>query len=174
MISPKEESARTHIVQTAQKYLGFQESDGSHRLIVDAYNAYEPRARAYEVTYLDSWCAVFGSTVALEAGMLDWIPMECSCEQQILLFAEKDRWVENDWYLPHTGDYIYYDWNSTGRGDCRGWADHVGIVVQTFGPVIKVIEGNKDDDVSYRYIFAGDPHIRGYGTPDYGSYALSS
>jgi hypothetical protein len=34
--------------------------------------------------------------------------------------------------------------------------------------VIQVIEGNKDDAVSYRYLFLNDPTIRGYGVPDYG------
>ena len=36
---------------------------------------------------------------------------------------------------------------------------------------IKVIEGNKDDDVSYRYLFVNDPFIRGFGLPDYSHYA---
>jgi len=167
----KETSLRNHVVRVAESYLGYQESDGTHQEIVDIYNAHEPRARAYEVTYEDSWCAVFGSTVALQANMLGWIPLECSCEQQILLFDSQNEWIENDCYLPKPGDYIFYDWNSTGFGDSTGWSDHVGIVVQTFGPVIKVIEGNKNDDVSYRYIFINDPYIRGFGTPDYAHYA---
>lgn len=167
-----ERNVRSHIVQVAQQYLGCQESDGSHRTIVDRYNAHEPRARDYEVTYEDSWCAVYTSAVALEADILGWIPLECSCEQQILLFDAQGDWVEDDGYFPKAGDYIYYDWNATGSGDCKGWSDHVGIVVQTFGPVIKVIEGNKNDDVSYRYIFIDDPFIRGFGTPDYKSISL--
>lgn len=166
-----EMSLRQHIVRVAESYLGYREDDGSHRQIVDTYNSHEPRARGYEVTYEDSWCAVFASTVALEADMLGWIPMECSCEQQILLFQQQDNWVEADHFMPKPGDYIYYDWNSKTSGDCTGWSDHVGIVVQTFGPAIKVIEGNKDDDVSYRYIFINDPSIRGFGIPDYHHYA---
>ena len=86
----------------------------SHREIVDRYNAHTPRARGYEVTYEDSWCAVFASAVALDALVDSWIPLECSCGQQILLFDEQGNWVEDDFYLPRPGDYIYYDWNSTG------------------------------------------------------------
>ena len=168
-ISSREVELRKQLVYHAEKFYGYKEDNGTHRQIIDLYNAHEPRARGYEVTYTDSWCAVFGSTAALEADLTQIIPMECSCEQQIILFQEQNRWVESDWYLPHIGDYIYYDWNSTGRGDCTGWSDHVGIVVQTFGPVIKVVEGNKDDDVSYRYVFVNDMNIRGYGTPDYNS-----
>lgn len=169
--SKEELSIRNHIIRVAESYLGYREDDGTHREIVDIYNSHEPRARGYEVTYEDSWCAVFSSTVALQSDMFGWIPLECSCEQQIILFNEMDCWVEKDCYLPQTGDYIYYDWNSKGNGDCTGWSDHVGIVVQTFGPAIKVIEGNKDDEVSYRYIFVNDSFIRGFGLPDYTHYS---
>ena len=172
-ITPGEAAVRNHVVRTAQQYLGCKESDGTHRPIIDRYNAHLPRARGYEVTYEDSWCATFTSTVALDALVSGWIPLECSCEQQILLFDAMNCWIEEDCYLPKPGDFIYYDWNSKGRGDCKGWSDHVGIVVQTFGPVIKVIEGNKEDDVSYRYIFINDPFIRGFGIPDYYSISLT-
>jgi len=53
------------------------------------------------------------------------------------------------------------------KGDCAGWADHVGIVVGTKWPFLKVIEGNKDDQVTYRYLMLDDVHIRGYAKPDY-------
>lgn len=165
--SPAESAVRTHVVQTAQQYLGCNEEDGTHRKIIDRYNAHTPHARGYEVSYEDSWCATYTSTVALEALVAGWIPLECSCEQQIILFDSIGRWVEEDKYLPKPGDLIYYDWNATGNDNCQGWSDHVGIVVNTFGPVIKVIEGNKNDDVSYRYIFLNDPFIRGFGIPDY-------
>lgn len=169
--APGESLVRTHIVRIAEAYLGCNEADGTHRKIVDRYNAHKPRARDYKVTYEDSWCATYTSAVVLQALVDSWIPLECSCEQQILLFDAQGNWVEEDCYLPKPGDYIYYDWNATGKGNCTGWSDHVGIVVQTFGPVIKVIEGNKNDDVSYRYIFLNDPFIRGFGLPDY--YAIS-
>ena len=172
-ITPGESNVRRHIVRTAQQYLGCKESDGSHQPIIDRYNAHIPRARGYEVTYEDSWCATFTSAVAIEALVNGWIPIECSCEQQILLFEAMGRWVEDDCYLPKPGDFIYYDWNATGNGNCRGWSDHVGIVVQTFGPVIKVIEGNKNDDVSYRYVFVNDSFIRGFGIPDYKAISLT-
>lgn len=170
--SPSEAAVRARVVQTAELYLGCNEADGSHKKIVDRYNAHMPRARDYEVTYEDSWCAVFTSSVALETGLQERIPLECSCQQQILLFDAMGQWLEDDTYLPKPGDFIYYDWNATGTGDCLGWSDHVGIVVQTFGPVVKVIEGNKNDDVSYRYIFLNDPFIRGFGLPAYNAISV--
>lgn len=164
---PEEDALRRKIVTTAEKWLGCRESDGSHRQIIDLYNGQETLPRDYTVTYEDNWCATFGSAAAIAAGLDALIPPECSCEQQIQLFAQQDDWVEDDRYLPKPGDYIYYVWDEWRSGDCTAWANHVGIVAKTFGPVIKVIEGNKDDAVDYRYIFLNDLCIRGYGTPDY-------
>ena len=171
-IGEEEITARQHILRTAEIWLGFHEEDGSHGKIIDVYNSYEPIPRDYQVTYHDNWCATFGSAAALEAGFTDIIPMECSCEQQINLFREMGRWQEDECYLPRTGDYIYYVWDEWRSGDCTAWADHVGIVADTFGPVIKVIEGNKDDQVTYRYIFLNDICIRGFGLPDYRNAAI--
>ena len=160
---------RRSLVAAAENYLGCSEADGSHSIVIDRYNAQEALPRDYAVTYEDNWCATFGSAAALDAGLAAIIPAECSCQQQILLFESLGRWQENDCYLPKTGDYIYYVWDEWRKGDCTAWAGHVGIVAETFGPVIKVIEGNKDDTVGYRYIFLNDITIRGFGLPDYAS-----
>ena len=172
-ISPDEQHVRQMVVLEATGWLGYNETDGTHTAIVDLYNTYEPHPRDYIVTYEDNWCATFGSAAALSCGLEGLIPMECSCEQQILLFDRQGDWTEQDWYLPKTGDYIYYAWGEWRKGDCTAWANHVGIVVDTFGPVIKVIEGNKDDRVDYRYIFLNDIEIRGYGTPDYRKFTAT-
>ena len=160
---------RQQVVKTAQSYLGCNEADGSHKAIIDTYNAHEPLAQGYPVKYDDEWCATFVSAIAIEQGLTDIIPTECSCERQINLFKELGCWREDECYLPRTGDYIYYVWDEWRSGDCTAWADHVGIVAETSGPVIKVIEGNKDNAVTYRYIFLNDLCIRGFGLPDYGS-----
>lgn len=170
---PEETVLRHKLVETAEVWLGYQEADGSHQEIIDLYNATEPNPRDYKVTYEDNWCATFGSAAAIAAGLTDIIPLECSCQQQIALFESMGCWEENDGYLPKTGDYIYYVWDEWRKGDCTAWASHVGIVAETFGPVIKVIEGNKDDSVAYRYIFINDICIRGYGLPDYGKLCQS-
>lgn len=165
--SPEEDALRREVVKTAQAYLGCNEEDGSHQQIIDLYNSHQPLARDYEVTYTDSWCATFVSAVAIECGLTDLIPTECSCQQMIALFDQIGCWEESDSYFPEPGDIIFYAWDDKLWGDCTGWADHVGIVVDTYGPVIKVIEGNKDDRVAYRYVPVNFPTIRGYGLPDY-------
>lgn len=165
---PKEERAlRQKLTAAAEEWLGCNEHDRSHEAIIDRYNRYSPSPRNYAVQYGDNWCATFGSAAAMEAELTQIIPAECSCEQQILLFDGLGRWREDERYLPQPGDYIYYVWDEWRTGDCTAWADHVGIVTDTFGPVIRVIEGNKEDAVGFRYIFLNDICIRGYGLPDY-------
>lgn len=171
---PDERALRDRMVETAEQYLGHNEADGSHREIIDLYNAQESLPRGYAVTYEDSWCAAFVSVVAMQSDMADWISTECSCQQMIYLFEANGEWVENDWYIPQKGDFIFYAWGEFPLGECTGWADHVGIVEGVYGPIIKVIEGNKDDSVAYRYIWIGHPEIRGYGLPDYHKAAACS
>lgn len=169
-MEPAEAALRQRLLQSAQQWLGCKEEDGSHQVIVDQYNAFSPSPRGYQVQYTDNWCATFGSAAAMATGLEGIIPPECSCEQQIELFKSLGRWQEDERYLPQTGDYIYYVWDEWRSGDCTAWADHVGIVAETFGPVIKVIEGNKDDAVGYRYISLNDITIRGFGLPDYETF----
>ena len=168
-ISQEEAALRMELVQTAETYLGTQEGDDGHQKILDIYNTHEPLAVGYVVQETDDWCATFVSAMAISCGLTDIIPTECGCQRQIGLFQELGTWEENDAAVPLPGDIIYYDWDSRSLGDCTGWADHVGIVVGTKWPFIKVIEGNKDDAVDYRIVLINDIHIRGYGRPDYAS-----
>ena len=165
---PETEAAlRLEAVHTAETYLGCREADGSCHKIIDAYNAHEPLAQNYTVQYTDSWCAAFVSAVSIQCGLTEILPTECGCERLIGLFQELGRWQEDDNYVPLPGDVIFYDWDEKRPGDCTGWADHVGIVVGTKWPFVKVIEGNRNDAVAYRVVPIGELHIRGYGLPDY-------
>lgn len=158
---------RNIIVAQARSWLGCKESDGSHRKIIDLYNNHKPLARGYKVKYTDAWCATFGSSVAIAVGYTDIIPTECGCEEQINLFKKIGSWVENDAYVPLPGDYIFYDWNDSGKGDNVGIADHVGIVETCDGQNIIVIEGNKNDAVEKRVLVVNGRYIRGFGVPKY-------
>lgn len=169
--SPEEAALRLSVVEAAEGWLGRNEADGSHKAIIDLYNSHEPLALGYEVQYTDSWCSTFVSAVAIQCGLTEIIPTECGCERHIGLFQDLGCWEEEDHAIPLPGDLIFYDWDQTWPGECSGWSDHVGIVVGTKWPFVKVIEGNKDDSVSYRIIPLGDVRIRGYGKPDYASAA---
>lgn len=166
-VPESEELRRQILVQTAEGWLGVNEADGSHRGILDIYNAQESLPLGYVVQDTDSWCAAFVSTAAIQAGLTEVIPVECGCQRQIGLFEEMGRWEEWDNAVPQPGDIIYYDWDQKSPGEASGWSDHVGIVVGVKWPFINVIEGNKDDSVSYRILPMGHKSIRGYGKPDY-------
>ena len=169
-VSEEEAALRLKLVQTAEGYLGCREDNGTHCKIIDIYNTHDPLAMDYVVQYTDSWCSTFVSAMAIRCGLTDIIPTECGCERHIGLFQELGRWEEDDNAIPLPGDLIFYDWDMEDWGESTGWSDHVGIVVGTKWPFVKVIEGNKDDCVSYRVLLLGDKTIRGYGRPDYASY----
>lgn len=155
------------VVEQAKAWLGRNEAAGTHKAIIDVYNAHKPLARGYAVKYTDSWCATFISAVAIKTGCTDIIPLECGCQQQIELFKKIGAWVESDAYIPKVGDIIYYDWNDNGKGDNDGWSDHVGIVEKVNGSSITVIEGNKNNAVERRTLAVNGKYIRGYGVPKY-------
>lgn len=167
---PQEEQAnRLQFVTAAEKWLGCNDLDGSHKPIIDLYNSHKPLAQGYQVKYDDQWCATFVSAAAIACGITDIIPTECGCERQIQLFMGLAAWEERDDYVPLPGDVIYYCTSDRGLGECTGWSDHVGIVVGTWGGFIKVIEGNCGNKVAYRYIPMNAPTIRGYGLPNFAS-----
>lgn len=169
-VSPQEKDLRLEAVSAAEAWLGTLEGFAGHEQLVQLYNSHQPLAQGYELRIDDDWCAAFGSVVAIQTENTDIIPTECSCERQIGLWMELGCWQEDDGYVPLPGDYIYYVWDEGWSfGDCKSWADHVGIVVGTAGPFIKVIEGNYEDQVKYRTILINNYQIRGFGLPDFAS-----
>lgn len=166
-IPENEARLRLSFVAKAEQWIGKNAADGSHHEIVDLYNAHEPLAQNYKVLYTDKWCATFVSATAIACNLTEIIPTECGCERQIALFKQLGRWEESDGYIPLPGDIIYYSSSDNFAGDCTDWADHVGIVVGTFGTYIKVIEGNVMNQVAYRYVPVNAMTIRGFALPDY-------
>ena len=155
------------VIEQAKAWLGKKESDGSHKEIIDVYNSHKPLARGYAVKYTDSWCATFVSAVAIKLGYTSIIPTECSCERMIELFKNLGCWVEDESRTPEPGEIIFYDWQDSGNGDNKGWADHVGIVETVSGSMITVIEGNYSNEVKRRTLAVNGKTIRGYGVPKY-------
>lgn len=168
-----EKQIRAKVVETAKKYLGCKESDGSHKKIIDIYNAHKPLPRGYAVKYTDAWCATYASAMAIEAGVADLVPLECSCYYEIVGAQKMGIWVENDAYTPQAGDFILYDWDDSGVGDDKNSPDHVGIVCEVKNGKITVIEGNCSNMVKYREIAVNGRYIRGFITPKYSSKATA-
>lgn len=166
-----EQELRNKVVQTARGYLGSKEADGTHKKIIDGYNAHKPLARGYLVKYTDAWCATFVSFIGIVCGLTDIMPTECGCGAMIDLYKKKGRWKENDAHRPQPADIIMYDWDDNGVGDCTGYPEHVGIVKEVNGNTITVIEGNMNDAVGERTLQVNGRFIRGYCLPDYASKA---
>ena len=172
-----ENEIRAKVVATAKKYLGCNESDGSHKKIIDIYNSHRPPVRGYAMKYTDAWCAAFVSAVAIELQFTGIMPIECGCQPMIELYRKLGRWQENDAYVPKAGDILFYHWNDGSdfaSTDNTGRANHVGIVAGVSGRVMTVIEGNRNHAVALRYINVNGKFIRGYGLPDYAARATAS
>ena len=166
-----EKQLRTKVTNIFKGWLGCKEADGSHKKIIDIYNSHKPLARGYKLKYTDSWCAGSVSAAFIQAGLEDIFPLEVGCPAMIAKAKKMGIWVEDDAYTPSMGDGIMYDWQDTGKGDDVGEPDHVGLVVSVSKGVLKVIEGNKHDEVAYRTIPVDGRYIRGYITPNFASKA---
>lgn len=154
-------------IRQAQAWKGRKESDGSHKQIIDVYNTFRPRPRNYKVQYTDEWCATFVSAVSIQLGYTDIIPPECSCERMIEQFRKLGVFVENENRVPNVGDIVFYDWNDSGKGDNKGWADHVGIVTNVSRETFTVLEGNHDNSVKERVVKINAKQLRGFAVPKY-------
>lgn len=157
----------SEVIKQAQAWIGKNESEGSHKEIIDMYNSHKPLARGYAVKYTDAWCSTFVSAVAVKLGYTDIIPTECGCEKHIQLFKNIGSWLENENRVPNAGDIIFYDWDDNGTGDNKGSSDHVGIVEKVSDNTITVIEGNYKNAVGRRTLTVNGKYIRGYGVPKY-------
>ena len=166
-----ENQLRSNVVSIMKGWLGWSEANGKHKKIVDIYNNHKPLARGYKVQYTDEWCATAVSAAFIKAGLTDIGFTECSCNRMIDLYKAKGRWEERDSYAPKIGDILMYDWQDNGIGDNVGSADHVGLVAAINDTRLTIIEGNKNESVSYRSINANGKYIRGYCLPDYASKA---
>lgn len=176
-MTAKEKQNRENIVAIATGFYGCKESDGSHKRIIDIYNADKPLARGYPMKYTDAWCACFVSVVSIQGGALSVMPKEVGCGKMIELYKKLGRWQENDAYIPAPADVVFYDWEDGANyatTDNTGAPDHVGIVVSVTGSTIRVIEGNMSNAVGYRNLAVNGRYIRGYGLPDFSEITVKT
>lgn len=155
----------SELVNVMRSWVGLNEGDGSHMKIINIYNDYKPLARGYAVQRYDAWCATTVSAALIKIGMASIIKPECGCEE--FINRNKDYWVEDDSVTPEPGWIILYDWEDSGAGDCKGWADHIGVVEEVKDGKITVIEGNCDNMVKRRTLAVNGRYIRGYVVPPF-------
>ena len=147
-------------------WLGWSESNGRHRQIIDIYNSHKPLAQGYKLKYTDQWCDATVSAAAIQAGMVDLIGTECGVERHVQIFKEKGIWIEDGTITPEPGYIIVFNWGDSSQPN-DGFSDHIGVVDHVKNGTITCIEGNRNDAVSYRSIPVGWGYIRGYAAPKY-------
>lgn len=169
-----ERELRQQPVNYLTKYLGIREGSAEHKAILATFNNSGLCSR-YKMTTKDAWCATAASAAYIASGLADLFPcVECSCGNVIALAKKAGIWVEDDAYVPDTGDAILYDWQDSGAGNNTGWPDHIGLVVSASGGKIKVIEGNISNTVGYRTVTVNGRYIRGYITPKFSKKATAA
>lgn len=164
---------RKAMIDTMNSLVGLNEKDGSFKIIIDTYNKLRP-AGSYKMKYTDAWCACTVSTCALVNNMADIIPIDVSCGKMLEKAKKMGIWVENDAFVAQPGDIIMYDWGDSGKGDCTGWPDHVGLVVDTDGTTMNIVEGNKSERVGTRKLKYNSKNIRGFIVPKYADGATQT
>ena len=163
----------SQMVTLAQSWRGKNESDGSHKYIIDIYNnGAKPLPRGYKVKYTDAWCATTTSALAVELKYTDIVPIECSCYYLIQKAKEMGIWVENENRVPNLGELCLYDWDDKtnyANTDNTGSPEHIGIVteVNVDGGYFIVTEGNYSNSVKDRKVAINGRYIRGFICPKY-------
>ena len=154
------------LIRIAQKWIGYSEKNGKFKEILNVYNSHKPLARDYKIKTSDEWCAAFVSACVIQAGAVDLIGTEVSCNEFIEIFKKKGIWIEDGTVKPKVGDIILFNWDQKFQPN-DGAADHIGIVEQQYGNTIVCIEGNKGEAVARRTINVGWGYIRGFARPKY-------
>lgn len=167
--------SRARVVALVNSWLGYNESDGSHKKIIDIYNSQAVLPRGTKMRYDWAWCAATWSAVAIELGYTDIMPVEMSCSKLIEQAKRMGIWVEDDWYVPKLGDGCLYYWKDGASNysstDCVGAPDHIGTVtyVNPNSGYFVVTEGNYSRSVKKRTVDINGRYIRGFICPKYDS-----
>lgn len=161
------------VLNVARSWLGYNETNGKFKEILNVYNSHKPLARKYKIKETDEWCDAFVSACAIKAGAVDLIGTEVGCEKHIEIFKSKGIWIEDGSSKPKVGDIILFNWDDSTQSN-DGNADHIGFVEQQYGNTIVCIEGNKGGAVARRSINVGWGYIRGFARPKYDNEGISS
>ena len=155
------------VLNVARGWLGRNERDGTHKMIIDVYNNKKPRARGYKVLYCDQWCDTCLSALFIYLNAVDLIGgTECGVEEHVKIFKSAGIWIEDGTITPQPGDVIVFNWGKASQPN-DGYSDHIGIVEKISGGQITTIEGNYKDSVARRTIPVGWGYIRGFARPKY-------
>lgn len=158
-------------VNEAQKFVGYNEFDGSYLSILDIYNSHKPLARGYKMRPGDSWCDCFVSAIAIKTNSVDIIGTEVSCERHRAIFENKGVWRHDNTITPKKGDIVIYTWDSYTSPVNYGYPCHIGIVEKAKDRLVTTIEGNFRDAVGRREYAVGWGYVLGYARPKFAAVA---
>lgn len=158
-------------IDTCKGYMGVSAGTPHHKEIVAMYNSISPLPGKYLLKTKDNWCAAFVSACAWKASAGDpnAFPYECGCERMINLLKVRKELVEDESVKPKVGWLVFYDWQDNGKGDNKGWSDHVGLVINVGKTSFTVIEGNKNNQVATREVKYNGKYLRAFGAIKYDS-----
>lgn len=158
------------IIKIMQGWVGLSRAKGTHKSIIDTYNAHRPLARGYKVTYSDAYCDTTVSAAFIKAGAVNLIGgTECGVEEHIKIFKSAGIWKEDGTLTPEPGWIVCYNWDDDIQPN-DGYADHIGVVesVDKAQKTFVVIEGNMSGGVvGRRTTNIGWGYIRGFAAPKY-------
>ena len=161
---------RRKVADIINAWDGATRGSAKHLEILNIYNNHKPLARGYRVQVGDAHCATTTSAAYIKAGIAEYTGTECGVEKFVQIAKSKGIWVENDAHFCHVGGACVYDWDDTGKGDCTGAGDHIGIVTQvnSAAGTFVVTEGNMSGGkVGKRTMKVNGRYIRGFITPDF-------
>lgn len=135
----KAKTSVSSLVNTARKYLGFNEADGSYKKFTNGRS--------------EAWCADFVSHVAKENGVKGF---NFSSVSQILSWGKSNGRFSK---APKVGDAIIFKGWDAKR---KKYASHTGYVTKIANGKVYTIEGNTSNKVAERSYALNDSKITGY------------
>ncbi len=156
-------------LRIAQTQLDYQESQRNVILVDGGLKGYTRYGQWYGDAYGD-WCAMFVS-FCLHYAQAEDFPLESGCGRWITALKEQELYLTPDTYTPKPGDVIFFDFQQKRDApvEIPVEVDHVGLVAELIPAteetpaMLKTIEGNSSDMVTYRIYEMDDPAIIGYG-----------
>ncbi len=167
-----ENELRQKVADIINAWVGATKGTPKHLDILEVYNNHRPLARGYKVQVKDAYCATTVSAAYIRAGIAEYTGTECGVEKYTKVAKKLGIWVENDAHTPKIGDACVYDWDDSGKGDCTGAGDHIGIVTKVSAGSFVVTEGNMSGGkVGKRTLKINGRYIRGFICPDFAAIA---
>lgn len=156
----------TELLLYGESFVGMRENSQQFKQFVNGYNTIKPLPRGYRLKCSDEWCAAFLSYLSFKRGSLAALPAECSCVQmrkKLLENGATEIKAKSDTDLK-AGDIVFYRFKKASP-------THVGIIDSyprvsgVKGRMWKVLEGNKNETVDFRYIHFNDKTVHSFIRP---------